>query len=89
MLVAPLDIGRRDRRSVVEFDALAQPERCALRVLGELEAFGERRMVVELVAEVLDQAVVQRHQEVVGARRAVVLLRVEANAPRCSCARPA
>ena len=34
-------------------------------------------MIVALVAEVLDQAVVQRHQEIVRARRAVVLLRIE------------
>ena len=77
MLVAPLDVRRRDRRPVMELRARAQPERGALRVLGELEAFGERRMIVELVAEILDQAVVHRHQEVVGAGGAVVLLRIE------------
>ena len=77
MLVAPFDVRRRDRRAVMELDARPQPERRALGVLGELEAFGERRMVVELVAEVLDQAVVQRHQEIVGTGGAVVLLRIE------------
>ena len=66
VLVAPLDIGRRDRCPVMEFGARAEPERRALRVLGEVETFGECRMVVQLVAEVLDQPVVQRHEEIVG-----------------------
>ena len=77
VLVAPFHIGRRDRCAVVEFGARAQPERRALRVLGEVETFGERRMIVQLVAEVLDQPVMQRHQEIVGRRRAVVMLRIE------------
>src|ERR1700757_909150 len=77
MLVAPLNIGRRDRRSVMKFCASAQPACRALRVLGELEAFCERRMIVELFAGVLDEAVVQRHEEIVGSRCAIVMLRIE------------
>ena len=46
VLVAPFDIGRRDRRAVVELGARAQPERGAFRVLGEVETFGQRRMIV-------------------------------------------
>jgi hypothetical protein len=61
----------------MELGARTQPERGTLGVLGELEPFGESRMVVERVAVVLDQAIVQRHQEVVGGGGAVVLLRIE------------
>ena len=77
VLVAPFDVGRRDRRAVVELGARPQPEGRALGVLGKLEVFGQRRMVVARLAEVLDQRVVQRHEEIVRARRAVMLLRVE------------
>jgi hypothetical protein len=54
-----------------------QPELCALGILGKLKLFGECRIVVAHVAEVLDQAVVQRVQEIVRACGAVVLLRIK------------
>src|SRR5215471_6301437 len=77
MLVTPLHVGWGDRRSVVELRPLTQPERRTLRVLGELVAFGQRGMVVELIAEVLDQAIVECCQEVVGTGGSVVLQRIE------------
>ena len=66
VLIAPLDVLGRDRRAVVEFEPGAQPEGRALGVFGELEMLGERQMIVFLVAEVLDQPVVDREQEIVG-----------------------
>src|SRR4029077_14950911 len=77
MLVAPFDIFGRDRHPVVELDVRPQPEGSALSVLGKLKALGERRVVVTNFAEVFDQRVMQCHQEIVPARRAVVLLRVK------------
>src|SRR5207244_10801662 len=59
VLVAPFDIVRRDRRSVMKLDALAQPEGGTSRVLGKLVALGQRGMVIELVAKVLDHAVLR------------------------------
>jgi len=61
----------------VEFDARPQPKGRALSVFGRLVAFGERRMVVADLAEVFDQGVMQRHQKIVPACRAVVLLRIK------------
>src|SRR3954447_13392578 len=54
VLVAPLDVLAGDRRTVVKLDAVAQPERRALRVIWELEMLCERQMIVFPVAEVLD-----------------------------------
>ena len=80
VLIAPFDVRRRDRRTVVELCAWPQRKGRALGVLGELVAIGECRMVVEFVTEVLDQAVVQCHQEIVRAGSAVVLLWIQ---PAC------
>ena len=80
VLIAPFDIRGRDGRTVVELRTRAQKECRALGVLGELVAIGECWVVVEVVAEILDQAVMQRHQEIVRAGSAVVLLRIQ---PAC------
>ena len=77
VLIAPFDILRRHRGAVVKFDTWPQVKRRALRVLGEIEFVGERQMIPFLLAEVLDQPVMQGIEEVVGGRGAVVLLRVE------------
>jgi hypothetical protein len=61
----------------VELDALAQVEGRALGVLGELVTLGQRQMIVFLLTGIFDQGIVQSIEEVVGRRRAVVLLRVE------------
>jgi hypothetical protein len=61
----------------MELGSRPQPERGALGILGKLEMLGECGMFVALVAEILDQAVMQRHQEIVRARSAVVLLGIQ------------
>ena len=77
MLVAPFDIGGRDRRAIVKLEAGAEPEQSALGVLGELEMLGERRMIEFPIVEILYQRVMQRIEEIVRGRGPVMLLRVE------------
>jgi len=55
----------------------AQLEGGALGVFGKLVAPGQRQMVVELLAEILDQRIVQYVQKIIRGRTAVMLLRVE------------
>jgi len=61
----------------VEFEPRPQTESGALGVLGKIEPFGQRRVVVTDLAEVFDQRILQCHDEIVWAGGAVVLLRVE------------
>jgi hypothetical protein len=61
----------------VELEPGAQPERRALGVLGEFEVLGQRQVVVFFIAQVLDQPVVDREQEIVRAGSAVMLLRIK------------
>jgi hypothetical protein len=77
VLVAPFDVIRRYRVAIVKFDPAAQPKGGAFCVFSEFEALRQRRMVVVSFTKVLDQRVLQRHQEIVRAGRAVMLLRVE------------
>ena len=77
VLIAPFDIFGRNRGPIVEFDPRPQSKGRALGVFGKLEPVGECRMVVADLAEVFDQGVMQRHQEIIAARRAVMLLRIE------------
>jgi hypothetical protein len=77
VLIAPLDIVRRDRGAILALQPEAQTECRALRVFGELEALGQRQMVVELLAKVLDQGIVHHIEEIVRRRSTVMPLRVE------------
>src|SRR5205814_6648760 len=77
VLVAELDVLRGDRVAVVELDPLAQRERGALGIRRDRELLGEREMIVELRALVLDEGVVQRREEVVRRRGTVVLLGIQ------------
>ena len=61
----------------MELDPRPQPEGRALGVLGKFEALGQRRVVEQLLPEVLDQPIMQRKEEIVGRGRPVMLLRVE------------
>jgi hypothetical protein len=61
----------------VELDPRPQLESRALGVFGEIAALGECRVIVSDLAEVFDQGVLEGHDEIVQARRAIVLLRVE------------
>jgi hypothetical protein len=87
VLITELDVLRGDRLAVLKLDPLPQRERRALRVRGYREVLGQRGMVVELGALILDEGVVDRGEEVVWSSRAVVLLGVqpargEAGVPR-------
>ena len=61
----------------MELEPGPQPKGGAFGVLGHRKALGQRRMVVTHLAEVFDQRVVQRHDEIVRTGGTVVLLRVE------------
>jgi hypothetical protein len=61
----------------MELDPGAESEDRTLGVFGKLVALGERRVLVEFLAKVLDQGVVQHVEEIVRRGPAVVLLRVE------------
>src|ERR1700741_4852109 len=76
-LVAPFHVLGRDRIAVVKLEPRAEPKCRALATLGRIIAFGQSRVVVMHLAKIFDQRVVQRHDEIVGACRAVVLLWVE------------
>ena len=61
----------------MELGFRTEPEGGALGVFGELVALCEGEVIKALVAEVFDQPVMQRHQEIIGARGAIMLLRIE------------
>ena len=78
MLVAPFHVLRRDGRAVVEFEAGAQLEGRALGILGKFDTCRRAPDDPTSVArKFLISAVVQGVDEIVGRRRAVMLLRVE------------
>src|SRR5439155_14183982 len=77
VLVAPSDVLGGNRRAVVKLETGAELKGRALAVFGEVERLGKREMFVFLVAEILDQRILVREQEIVRGRRPVMLLRVE------------
>src|SRR5262249_45637171 len=77
VFVAPFHIGGRGGGPLMGFCTLTQPQCRTPGVLGKLEALGQCSMIIKLIPEVLDQTIVQRHQEIVGAGCTVVLLRIE------------
>src|SRR5262249_57008610 len=77
MFIAPPDVGWRNRRPVMEFRTPAEPECRGFRVLGEVEAFSKRRMIIELVTKVFDEPIMHCHEEIIGTGGAVLLLWVK------------
>ena len=77
VLVAPFDVRRGDGRTVMKLDPAAQPKGGTFRVFGNIEPLCQRGMVVMIFTKVLDQRILQRHQEIVRARRTVMLLWVK------------
>ena len=65
VLIAPFDVRRRDRPYRRGTLCLAAEKRSRSLRPRRTRSVGECRMVVEFVTEVLDQAVVQCHQEIV------------------------
>jgi hypothetical protein len=57
MLKAPFDVRRRHRAAVVKFDPGTKLEGGTLAVLGKIVAFGERRIFLARLAQVVDQRV--------------------------------
>ena len=77
VLITPFDVLRSDRRAVVKLDPPTQLEGGALGVFGKLKMLSKRQVIVQLLAKVLDQRILQHVEEIVSRGTAIVLLRVE------------